>query len=266
MFIIAAALLFSCSQSSQAQGKLGVFIGAGTMWYSGDLQDAVFPHPLTMRWTENAGLWWQINQRWGLQLNYTVGEIAGNDALSLSESRRARDFRFKSMIHEIGIRGTYDILRNDRWRFLPYLTVGVGAINFNPTRDGAPLQPLATEGVAYSPWSVSIPTGIGAKYNINCNWAIKGEINYHWTVTDYLDDISGNYPDAEDQVAFYSDPGGVSGSRIDRGNPAWNDGIWDINVGVIYFFKGCKGKKNIYENCKKLNDGVDIDMLNQMYK
>ncbi|MFT4682054.1 MAG: hypothetical protein ACI9YU_001909 [Flavobacteriales bacterium] len=53
---------------------------------------------------------------------------------------------------------------------------------------------------------------------------------------------------------------------MDRGNPAWNDGIWDINVGVIYFFKGCKGKKNIYENCKKLNDGVDIDMLNQMYK
>lgn len=236
------------------------------MWYSGDLQDALFPHPLTMSWTANAGLWYQINQRWGLQLNYTVGEISGNDAFSVSESRRARDLRFKSFIHEIGIRGTYDILRNDKWKFLPYLTVGVGAIRFNPKRDGVALQPMATEGASYGIWNVSIPSGIGAKYNIDCNWAIKGEINYHWTFTDYLDDVSGNYPDAENQVEFYTDPGGVSALRADRGNPKWDDGFWDVNVGVIYFFSGCKNNRNIYEDCEKLNKGVDMDMLREMYK
>jgi opacity protein-like surface antigen len=263
IIIFTSILLLASAQFSTAQEKLGAFVGAGTMWYSGDLQNTVIPHPLTIRWTANAGLIWQADHRWGLQLNYTIGEIIGNDVLAISPSRRARDFKFKSMIHEIGIRGTYDILRNDKWKFLPYLTVGVSALHFNPKRDGVALQPLATEGVRYSLWNVSIPTGIGAKYNLNCNWALKGEINYHWTFTDYMDDVSGNYPDAEDQVAFYSDPGGVSPERISRGNPKWNDGIWDINIGVIYFFKGCKGKKNIYENCKRLHDGANTYMLKQ---
>lgn len=233
---------------SNAQGKLGAFLGAGTMWYSGDLQDALFPHSSTMNWTANAGLWWQIDQRWGVQLNYTIGEIVGDDALSANQYHQARDFRFKSMVHEIGIRGTYDILRNDKWKFLPYLTVGVSVLNFNPKRDGVALQPLATEGVSYSLWNVSLPTGFGGKYSINCNWVLKGEFNYHWTFTDYLDDVSGDYPDAANQVAFYSDPGGVSSYRTDRGDPKWDDGMWDVNIGVIYFFKGCMSKKNIYED------------------
>ncbi|MFT4680253.1 MAG: opacity protein-like surface antigen [Granulosicoccus sp.] len=264
--IVFAILLFCFSQNTLAQGRLGAFIGAGTMWYSGDLQNPLFPNPLTMSWTANAGLWWQINQRWGLQLNYTVGEISGNDALSTNVYHQARDLRFKSLIHEIGIRGTYDILRNDRWKFLPYLTAGVAALNSNPMRDGVALQPLATEGVSYSLWNVSLPTGIGAKYNINCKWAIKGEINYHWTFTDYLDDVSGDYPDIEDQVPFYTDPGGVSSTRTDRGNPKWDDGFWDVNIGVVFFFLGCKGNKNIYEDCDQLNKGVDMDMLREMYK
>lgn len=261
-------LYLGFGQKAEAQGKFGVFLGAGTMFYSGDLQDSFVAHPLTLRWTANAGIHWQITKRWGLQLNYTVGRIVGNDALSISPDKRARDFRFKSFIHEIGIRGTYDILRNDKWKFLPYITAGVSALNFEPKRDGVALRPLQTEGVKYSNWNVSFPTGMGLKYQINCRWALKGEIIYHWTMTDYLDDVSGAYPDADAQVDGYSDPGGVSPPREMRGDPKWKDGFWDVNVGVVFFFKGCgSGKKGgMIEDCDELYKGVDMDELMRKYQ
>ena len=233
------------------------------MWYQGDLNETPLPHPKTMRWSANAGLWWQIDQRWGLQLNYTAGEIWGDDQFTTIGNNKDRALKFQSFIHEIGIRGTYDILRNDTWNFLPYLSVGASAINFEPKRNGEALRGLQTEGVAYSNWHVAFPFGIGAKYQFDCNWALKLEANYHLALTDYLDDVSGDYIDPE--VPYYTDPGNVSEVRTSRGNVSKMDAMWDINLGVIFFFTGCNGK-NMYEDCKELNKGVDMDMLREMYR
>jgi opacity protein-like surface antigen len=232
------------TSTSHAQGKLGVFVGVGTMFYSGDLQEFLWPHPLTMRWTANAGLHWQINRRWGLQLNYTVGEITGNDKLGSSNWQQRRNLNFRSLVHEIGLRGTFDILPNDRWKVLPYITAGVAALNFEPKSSGVALRSMQNEGVAYSNWSLSIPTGAGAKWQINCRWALKGELVYHWTITDYLDDVSA------------------------RGNPKFKDGFWDLNVGVIYFFVGCGSSKKggLIEDCEQLYKDVDLKELQEQYK
>lgn len=226
-----------------AQGKLGAFIGGGAMWYAGDLQENPWPHYKTIRWTANAGLHWQITRRWGLQLNYTVGEILASDEFAVDATRKARDLRFQTFVHEIGLRGTFDILPNDKWKVLPYITAGVGALNFEPKRDDVKLRPLAAEGQSYSNWTVAIPTGLGVKWQINCEWSLKGEALYHWTITDYLDDVS------------------------QRGNPKWPDGMWDINVGVIYFFTGCgRSKKGgLIEDCEKMYKDVDLQELKELY-
>ncbi len=268
LFIFLSIVAFlAISTKTKGQGKLGVFIGGGTMFYEGDLKEKPWPHPLTMRWTLDAGLHWQISRWFGLQLNYTVGEVLGDDKYAASRAKRLRGLRFQSYVHEIGLRGTFDILPNDKFKFLPYLTAGVGAINFEPKRDGVKLRPLETEGVTYSNWQVSFPTGLGIKYQINCRWALKGEIMYHWMLTDYLDDVSGAYPDAASEVPFYSDPGGVSPPRELRGDPNWSDGFWDINLGVIFYFTGCgSGKKGgMIEDCDKLYKGVDMDKLYKKY-
>jgi opacity protein-like surface antigen len=267
--IMLIACLAFVSSDSNAQGKFGVFLGLGTTLYEGDLKEQPWPHPLSMRWTANAGLHWQVNKRWGLQLNYTAAHLAGDDRHAASPNRHARGFRFENITHEISIRGTYDILKNDKWRFLPYLTAGVGALYFEPKRDGVPLRPLATEGVNYLPVTVSFPAGVGVKYQINCRWNMKLEAIYHWTMTDYLDDVSGAYlpPTGDPDVDFYRDPGGVSPPREMRGNPKWKDGYWDINIGVVYYFKGCgSGKKGgMLEDCDALYEGVDMDKLMEQY-
>jgi opacity protein-like surface antigen len=267
IFIILLGVL--CTRDSRAQGKLGAFVGVGTMTYTGDLQENVWPHYKTMSWTVNAGLHWQITRRWGLQLNYTVGEILGSDQFAKEASRRTRDLRFRSFLHEIGLRGTFDILPNDKWKVLPYITAGVAALNFEPKRDGVALRGMQNEGVGYSNWNVSIPTGLGVKWQINCQWALKGEFVYHWTITDYLDDVSGAYLDdsGNPDLDFYRDPGNVAPPRKMRGNPKQKDGFWDLNVGVIYFFVGCKNKKGgLIEDCEELYKDVDLQKLQDQYK
>jgi len=203
-----------------------------------------------------------------LQLNYTAAHIVGDDSFAASSSKRDRGLRFENIMHELSLRGTFDILRNDKWKFLPYLTAGVGALYFEPKRDGTALRPLATEGVSYLPVTVSFPVGVGLKYQFNCRWAMKLEAIYHWTLTDYLDDVSGAYPDADNEVPFYSDPGNVSPPREMRGNPALKDGFWDVNIGVIFFFKGCgSGKKGgLIEDCNELYKDVDMEKLMEQYK
>lgn len=231
------------AKESAGQGRLGVFIGGGTMWYAGDLQENAWPHAKTIRWTANAGLHWQITRRWGLQLNYTIGELMARDEYASAQFRQTRNLGFQTLIHEIGLRGTFDILPNDKWKVLPYITAGVGALNFEPKDNGTLLREAAAEGVNYSNWSLAIPTGVGVKWQINCEWALKGEVLYHWTITDYIDDVSL------------------------RGNEKWKDGMWDINVGVIYFFTGCgRGKKGgLIEDCEQLYKDVDMDKLMEKY-
>ena len=255
---------------TNAQGKLGVFVGGGMMAYTGDLQENAWPHAKTIRWTVNAGLHWQITRRWGLQLNYTVGEILASDQFAKDADRITRDLRFQSFVHEIGLRGTFDILPNDSWKVLPYITAGVAALNFEPKRDGVALRGMQNEVVSYSNWTVSIPTGLGVKWQINCRWALKGEFVYHWTITDYLDDVSGDYlaPTGDPEIDFYRDPGNVALTRDSRGTSKWKDGFWDLNVGVIFFFRGCGSSKKggLIEDCDELYKDVDMEKLMDQYK
>jgi opacity protein-like surface antigen len=239
------ALLCLCLGTAthiQAQGKLGVFVGAGTMFYSGDLVETFIVPAPTFRWTVNAGLHWQINHRWGLQLNYTVGELMGDDAFALDEGRRARALSFQSYAHGVSLRGTYDILRNDRWRLLPYITAGVGGL-YNDITPGPNNAVTVVQEPDYSPFTLVIPSGVGVRYQINCQWALKAEALYHWTLSDHLDDVAV------------------------RGNPNNRDGFWDIHVGAVWFFTGCgKGRKGgLIEDCDRLYKDVDIDKLMRQY-
>ena len=226
---------------SHGQTRLGAFVGGGTFWYQGDLQESAIPVAQTMSWSGNAGLWLQLGKRWNLELNYTIGSISGDDQYADSPAKQARSLKFTSIVHQVSLRSAYEFLRRDKFPASPYLSVGIGALNFGPERDGTALQPLQTEGVSYKNWTLAFPLGLGVKWMIRKNWAMKLEANYHFTLSDYLDDVSGAYP--EDEVPFYTDPGDVSDSRESRGNPSQKDGIWDINLGVMYFFTG----KRLYQ-------------------
>ena len=66
-----------------------------------------------------------------------------------------------------------------------------------------------------------IPFGISAKYSINRNVSISLEYNFRFTFTDYMDDVSGYYFDAD---AIAAANGGIGTEKGDAAaylsNPA----------------------------------------------
>jgi opacity protein-like surface antigen len=244
---------------SSAQSRIGVYVGGGLMYYEGDLREKLFPNSAMVSPTVNVGVIWQALPSLSVDLGYHYGKIKGDDQYAVSTTRQHRDLKFESIVHDLSLRVRYYVIRTDLRLFSPYLTAGVGVVNTDPMRDGVPLQPLQTEGVNYGLWNVTVPTGIGFRFNIKCNWAINIEMTYRWTFTDYLDDVSGLYP--ENEVPFYTDPGGSHPTRDERGDPDWDDGFWDANIGLTYFFYGCNtvSGDNSLGPSRKKNKGTLIE-------
>lgn len=155
------------------------------------------------------------------------GQIEGSDKnFSDDPYRKRRNLSFKSDIVEFSIQGEWNILGYENTRtsyaWTPYLFGGLSVFRFNPkaqfnyiaglhdatlqAQDGdwIELQPLGTEGQEttkfndkrrYALTQVSIPFGVGAKWQLNDHWAFGIDYGLRKTFTDYLDDVSSVYVD-----------------------------------------------------------------------
>jgi len=114
---------------------------------------------------------------------------------------------------------------------------------FNPKTlgdngDEQELKNIVTENAdaskKYKTMALSIPYGAGIKYNISGNWNLIGELGYRTAFTDYLDDVSQNYPDMSGQSQLRKD-------LSDRSNPqigAPNTQRGDYRTRDTYLFAG----------------------------
>ena len=109
------------------------------------------------------------------------------------------------------------------------------------------LKDLKTEGKSYSSLVLAIPLGAGVSYQILPDLALGAELNYRFTLSDYLDDVSTVYLPFEsfnDPIAAQlSDrrpeigleravPGNI------RGNAANNDGYFIMSIRAKWSFSG----------------------------
>jgi len=121
-----------------------------------------------------------------------------------------------------------------------YLFAGITYFKMNPlgTYQGetVELQPLATEGQEtsqnasqnrYQLNQICIPLGLGYKFNVSNRFAISLEYGIRKTFTDYLDDVSGRYPDLE---LLSVEAGQLSAHMSDR--TINEEGYTDLNYGM----------------------------------
>ncbi|HXA01290.1 MAG TPA: DUF6089 family protein [Cytophagaceae bacterium] len=116
-----------------------------------------------------------------------------------------RNLSFRNDIKQLSAIFKYDIFPNmNHYRKRPeynlYLFSGLTGFYHNPkAKDNkgkwTSLRPLHTEGVKYSAWQIAIPVGIGVRYKLSIQWDLEVDLTYMITFTDYLDDVSKNYPD-----------------------------------------------------------------------
>jgi hypothetical protein len=104
---------------------------------------------------------------------------------------------------------------NEKWLWSPYVGLGIGAFQFNPKTfyngNEIDLKPYNTEGQGlpgygqpYKLIVMDIPMNFGFKiYNPTRRVSLQIDANYNYTFTDYIDDVSGKYPNPKDIDKYY---------------------------------------------------------------
>lgn len=217
-----ALILVTTSLFSQALSRrheIGLF--GGTSYYLGDLNENTFFGEVS----PSFGLVYRylINDRWAFRLHGMHGTLLGDDANN-KEELQGRNLMFKSPVTEFAAIMELNFLSyvpgSKHKRFSPFIFAGISVFSFNPmakyegpwtrTTQGDPysgwyeLQPLGTEGQGtvqypdrkpYSLTQISVPFGIGFKWNLSPSFSIGMEWGMRKTFTDYIDDVSTTYVD-----------------------------------------------------------------------
>jgi len=168
------------------------------------------------RW--DAGLF--VRYKWRPQISLKLAfdwiRIEGDDKLSSNPGRNYRNMNFKNDLLGPEFTGEWsfyedpDLGNTYRYRnsFKAYIFGGVGGVFSSPKSiyngDYVKLKNLDLEGYNYKSMQLVIPMGLGFYFTFDKKHRIGFEMNYRKTFTDYLDDISGDYPDA--QPSSVSDP------------------------------------------------------------
>lgn len=199
--------LLSCGAFAQSPVHIGLFGGISN--YQGDLATRNYQQSKP---AFGVSLNYEVSDRVMLRGGLSFAKIAGADKYGKSEFlKENRNLSFESNITELSLIGelTAFNLYNIRWS--PYVFGGLALFHYNPyTFDTANtkffLKPLSTEGQGLSPYpdrkpysltQLALPFGGGIKYVLTDNIRIALEIGIRKTFTDYLDDVSGTYPDKD---------------------------------------------------------------------
>lgn len=242
MFLMGAVTM------ARAQSDLSITLGAGPVYYNGDLSDSRIIPPLKL-FNIHYGLdaTAMLTDRVELSVGLLRGKLEGDDALSNDRLKRLRNLSFSTGFTEFSLKTRLEVFKTVDFRPVNTgLILGVGFINFKPegelNGEEVELQPLGTEGQfiddpsypqPYSLNSTVIMVGIGARITLNDRLALLLDLTPRITFTDYLDDVSGAYPDS---AALYNTPNGPAAVQLsyqadgefpkrgrNRGNPENND-------------------------------------------
>lgn len=256
-------LLFLPFAGMAQWAEVGLFAGGSN--FIGDVGN--YGIHLPQGYAGGAFFRYNFNRHWSVRAGGNYGFIKADDAMSGRDWRNNRNLSFQSEIWEayaVAEFNYFEFEPGSPYWHTPYLVGGFGLFWFNPKAelngDLYELQPLGTEGqgteinpnAPYALASSYFCFGMGYKFAINRLTTISVESTFRHTNTDYLDDVSGLYPNQErleqlsgELTARFSDRSLTDGDKefMQRGNPDNTD--WYIFTGITLQIKF----EEIYEKC-----------------
>jgi len=212
IFQLIISLLAFNSISAQVK-EFGLFLGGA--YYRGELNKSHFGQTdLSLGAIFKKDF---PNDRVSLRFQLMYNRVQGDDFKSGVVQQINRNLSFKSDVIELG-----PVMEIDFFPFhpgqnntalaafgTPYFFGGINYMRMNPKAlyngEWIDLQPLGTEGQGtsltsqkkYSLNQIVIPFGIGIKVNFSHHTSLCMEYGIRKTFTDYLDDVSGLYPNLD---------------------------------------------------------------------
>lgn len=206
---VMAILVFSLGNLLCQSFGIGCFYGGSS--YLGEMQQTYYDADESKpAYGVHARL--SFNKNIGLRIQYMNTTLSGNDGNQIEREMVLRNLNFSTQLHELGLIGELTLINfgidREKIRARSFLFGGVAGIHFNPRAmyqgEWIDLQPLGTEGqnlnedmTPYEKTAIVYPLGMGFEFNLTQKISFGVEVKYQFTNTDYLDDISGYYPDIE---------------------------------------------------------------------
>ena len=277
-FLKKTFLLFIFAFSSIAlQAQDGLEIGGwlGISNYFGDLNTNLRLNRVGP--AGGIGFRYNFNERIAVKLSGNAGMVEAFDSDSPNIFERARNLHFRSIVVDAGLQLDFNFLpyvhgsKDENWT--PYLFLGLGVSYFNPQTklddEWFDLRPLGTEGQfrgeEYFTVSGGWVYGAGFKIDLNYEWSLNIDISARRLFSDFLDDVSGSYPDADNVEdlrgefatrfidrsgeLFAEDPDFFTRNNLEfpigeEGRQRGNDGDKDtyvyFGIGLYYYFGDLK--------------------------
>jgi hypothetical protein len=221
--------------------------GAGSANYFGELTN---PRSLgEVKPGLNVGLEHYFFGRFSARLEAAWFQISGDDAKADDgiDERMARNLSFVSNNIELSTTATVHLFslgkryyQRPAINFYGFVGIGVAYINPKTEYNGEmiALQPLRTEGIAYSRFQPVVPFGGGVKFKMGPFFNVAFEGGLRKTFTDYLDDVSiKRYPDpatlSSDLARALSNR--ATGTALVRGNPETDDWYFMMSARIQYY-------------------------------
>lgn len=271
-----SALLLTISILAQSQVQIGLFGGISN--YLGDMTDKVYRNS---KGAFGVTVGYQILNRVNLRAGFTYGKVNAADSQSKDEFVQLRNLSFQSNISEFSLVAEINTFDMDYKAWSPYIFGGLAVFHFDPytydqQNNKVYLKPLSTEGQGipgyqkpYALTQIALPFGGGVKYNISDKFRVAIEVGLRKLFTDYLDDLSGNYPDFNDMVTNRGQQAVDLSYREDelpfgdpfypqkgesRGSPKYKDYYYFTGLHLVYTVGGdgsfsSKGGRNKLYGC-----------------
>jgi hypothetical protein len=154
---------------------------------------------------------YKFNKRISARTQFSFLKLAGSDVGNDNIFKLVRNLSFNTNVFELNQTIEFNFYMRTKVSRNPtiskggkkridvraYFFTGLGLLQFSPRAkfngEMVKLRPLRTEGKKYSSLTWTVPIGIGINYAFNNKYSLGFSYSYHFTGSDYLDDVSGFY-------------------------------------------------------------------------
>ena len=277
MVTMSLALLCLAGSVSYAQSPKTIEVGPhlGATTYAGDLN--VWRNLGQWDWKGmkqfsydfGALARYNYDSRWSFRLDYSHLCLRAGD--SLAAWRPQSDLNFRTTVNDLSLMVEFNFLdyytgKHDK-AFSPYIFAGISGmmydvqpytgvdsldrLHFNDLHGKVveidhlnhevDVFSVDEERVGHN-YALSIPFGLGCKISISEHLATTVEWRMHYTLTDYLDGVHGDYSSLKDHAIDpetgydFTDPTGTFPEGYQRGNARTNDWFGMLNLSLTWKF------------------------------